>query len=73
MPDHPIDNAKKLQKLGQRLRDGFARECPIPDRSLETVHQTIRQEWEKERATKRTPTVPPPTRDRTKEGFEPEK
>ncbi len=71
MPDHPVDNAKKLQKLGERIRDGFTREHPTPDRSLDTVRQTIRQEWEKEHTAKRTPTVPPPARDRTKDGPEP--
>lgn len=73
MPDHPIDNARKLQKLGERIRDGFAKENPIPDKSLESVRQTIREEWEKDRASKsRSPSPPTPSKDRGKEPNEPD-
>lgn len=68
MPDHPIDNAKKLQKLGERIREGFAKENPTPDRSLETIRQTIREEWEKERAARPQQPTPP---NRSKEPPEP--
>ena len=52
MPDQNTDAAKKLEKLGRRIRDGFAKEHPIPERSLETVRQTIREQWEKDKAAK---------------------
>jgi hypothetical protein len=71
MPDQPIDKARKLQKLGERIRDGFAKEHPAPDRSVDTVRQAIRQEWEKERAARPAPNTP--TRERAKEGPEPER
>lgn len=73
MPDQPIDKARKLQKLGERLRDGFAKENPAPDRSLDTVRQTIRQEWEKDRATKsQKPTAPTPNQNRGRKPEEPD-
>jgi len=72
MPDQPIDKAKKLQKLGERIRDGFAKEHPAPDRSLDTVRQTIREQWEKDRAAK--PPIQSPTKERSKKnGPEPER
>ena len=72
MPDQPIDKARKLQKLSERLRDGFAKENPAPDRSLETVRQTIRQELEKDRAAKpQKPTAPTRSKDCSKEPPEP--
>ena len=73
MPDQNTDAAKKLEKLGQRIHDGFAKEHPIPDRSLETVRQTIREQWEKEKTTKtRQPPPPSPTQDRTRKPEEPD-
>ena len=72
MPDQPIDKARKLQKLGERIRDGFSKENPAPDKSLETVRQTIRQEWEKDRAVKsQSPTAPTRSKDRSIEPPEP--
>jgi len=74
MPDQPIDKARKLQKLGERIRDGFAKENPTPDRSLDTVRQMIRQEWEKERASKpQSPTAPTPAKDREGKPEEPDR
>lgn len=72
MPDQPIDKARKLQKLGQRLRDGFTKENPIPDKSLETVRNAVREQWEKERANKsQNSTTPAPTREQQREPEEP--
>ena len=74
MPDHPIDNAKKLQKLGERIRDGFTKENPAPDKSLETVRQTVREQWEKDRAAKpKQPAAPSPAKERVKESSEPDR
>ncbi len=73
MPDQPIDKARKLQKLGERIRDGFAKEHPTPDKSLETVRQTVREQWEKDRAVKsQNPTAPAHSKDRSKEPPEPD-
>jgi hypothetical protein len=71
MPDHPIDNAKKLQKLGERIRDGFSKENPVPDKSLETVRQTIREQWEKDRQIKARP-PPPPVRSKNRQPEDPD-
>jgi len=73
MPDQPIDKARKLQKLGERIRDGFAKEHPTPDRSLDTVRQTIREQWEKDRAAKPPkPAAPAPSKDRQRKPEEPD-
>jgi hypothetical protein len=50
MPNEPTQDADKLRKLGQRVRDGFAKGHPVPEKSLETVRDAVRKEWEKERA-----------------------
>ena len=57
MPDQNTDAAAKLQKLGQRLRQGFARQHPVPQQSLDTVRDAVRQEWEREQEAARTTTM----------------
>jgi len=55
MPDQSTDAAAKLRKLGQRLRQGFARRHPVPEQSIQTVKDAVRQQWEREQvATRRT-------------------
>jgi hypothetical protein len=62
MPNEPTQDADKLRKLGQRVRDGFAKGHPVPEKSLETVRDAVRKEWEKERANE--PQRPPPESER---------
>jgi hypothetical protein len=66
MPNQKTDAETALQKLGQRIRAGWAKQHPVPDQSLETVRTTVRQEWEQEQQAKRTkkPTAPTKTRHR---------
>ncbi|MBI3867411.1 MAG: hypothetical protein HY299_02685 [Verrucomicrobia bacterium] len=68
MPDdNPTDTEKKLQKLGQRVRDGFAKKNPTTEKSLETVRDAVREQWEKERRARPTPPSPSPGRNREPE------
>jgi len=62
MPDDTTQDADKLRKLGQRIREGFAKEHPVPGKSLETVRDAVRKAWEQERADKQE--RPPPERER---------
>lgn len=65
MPNDDTDAASKLKKLGQRVRQGWTNRHPIPDQSLDTVRQTVREEWQREQTQKRSkPTRKPKTRDR---------
>ena len=74
MPDQNTDAAAKLQKLGQRLRQGFARQHPVPQQSLDTVRDAVRQEWEREQAaTRRTPAKRGPTKTKPREPQEPDR
>ena len=59
MPDDNTDSAAKLKKLGQRVRDGFAKQHPMAGQSLETVRQTVREEWEREQTVKRGKRIAP--------------
>ena len=66
MPNENTDAAAKLKKLGERIRDGFAKRHPIAAKSLETIRQTVREEWQREQTAKRSkPSITrPKTRDR---------
>jgi hypothetical protein len=66
MPNQNTDAEAALQKLGHRLRLGWAKKHPVPDKSLESVKNTVREQWEQEQRTKtvkkpaKTPTKTPP-------------
>ena len=64
MPDQNTDAEAALQKLGHRVRLGWAKKHPIPDKSLESVKNTVREQWEQEQAAGRTskPTPSPEKR-----------
>jgi hypothetical protein len=51
MPDPNTDAEAKLQKLGQRLRVGFAKRHPA--QHLETVRDALREQYEREQVAKR--------------------
>jgi hypothetical protein len=66
MPDPNTDAAAKLQKLGARLRAGFAKQHPA--QNLDTVRGAVREQYEQEQEAKRTkavePEAPGPTKER---------
>lgn len=45
MPDQNPDAQGNLRKLAERLRQG-APKHPMPERSLDTVRNAVRDEWE---------------------------
>ena len=48
MPDSTNDADAKLKKLGQRVRQGLAIHRPIPEKSLKTIRDVVREQWEKD-------------------------
>ena len=67
MPEQNTDAEAKLKKLGQRLRQGWAKQHPVPQQSIDTVRDAVRQEWEREQAVAQRTTGrqgPPKTRGR---------
>jgi len=48
MPNSTPNAEASLRELGRRLREGFAKSHPAPDKSLDTVRGAIREQWEKE-------------------------
>ena len=67
MPEKTTDAAAKLKKLGERIRDGFAKRHPIADKSLDIVRQTVREEWQREQTAKRGKRVAPGVAGRAKQ------
>ena len=53
MPKPNTDAETALQKLGQRLRQGHAKQHPVSDQSLETVRGAVREQWEQEQQAER--------------------
>jgi len=72
MPNENTDAEAKLKKLGERVRDGWAKQHPIPEQSTETVRQTVREEWERERTAKRSKIPLSPSKTQKREPPEPE-
>ena len=73
MPDQSTDAEAKLTKLGARIRAGIAQRHPIADKSLETVRQTVREEWQREQTAKRSKPSVTPTKTRDRKPPEPER
>jgi hypothetical protein len=46
MPDDITEAEAKLRKLGERLRQAWARERPLTQEESETVRQAVRTQWE---------------------------
>jgi hypothetical protein len=53
MPNKNTDADSAIHKLGKRLREGWAKKHPVPDQSIETVRNTVRQDWEQEQEASR--------------------
>jgi hypothetical protein len=52
MPKQKTDAEAALKKLGQRVHEGWAKKHPVPELSIETVRNTVRQDWEQEQVAK---------------------
>ncbi|TAK95979.1 MAG: hypothetical protein EPO07_14940 [Verrucomicrobia bacterium] len=77
MPREQKNAEAALQKLGQRVRAGWAKKHPISERSIATVRTTVREQWEIEQKAKRERMLSqkPPTKNKGKgkgRGQEPE-
>ena len=73
MPNKHTDAEAALKKLGHYLRLGWAKKHPVSDKSLESVKNTVREQWEKEQVTERpSKPAPSPEKDRGPKPPEPE-
>ena len=73
MPNKHTDAEAALKKLGHHLRLGWAKKHPVSDKSLESVKNTVREQWEKEQVTERpSKPAPSPEKDRGPKPPEPE-
>lgn len=73
MPTPNPDPDHALRKMGQHIRAGWAKQHPISERSLQTVRDAVRDQWEKEQAAEREKKPAPDVkRDRHREPGEPE-
>jgi len=59
MPNQTADDEAKLRKLGKRLREGFTKKHPVSEKSIETVRNAVREEWEREQEANRAKRTPP--------------
>jgi len=59
MPNQHTDAEAKLQKLGERLRAGFAKQHPA--QNLDAVRGAVREQYEQEQKAKREKPITPPT------------
>ena len=74
MPNENTDAEAALKKLGHRVRLGWAKKHPIPDKSLEWVKDTVREQWEKEQVTERpSKPAPAPAKDKSRKPEEPDR
>ena len=74
MPDQNTDAEAALKKLGDQLRLGWAKKHPVSDKSLESVKNTVREQWEQEQtASRSSKPAPSPTKDRKPKPPEPDR
>ncbi|HEX3797386.1 MAG TPA: hypothetical protein VH413_01695 [Verrucomicrobiae bacterium] len=69
MPNENTDAEAALKKLGHRVRLGWAKKHPIPDKSLESVKNTVREQWEQEQTASKP--APSPAKDQKPKPPEP--
>jgi hypothetical protein len=74
MPKQNPDAEAALKKLGHHLRLGWAKKHPVQDKDLESVRDTVREQWEKEQVSepKKRPT-PSPTKEQQRKPPEPDR
>ena len=53
MPDEKSNAEDKLRKLGQRVREGWAKKHPTSEKQIQIIRGVIREDWEKEQKEKR--------------------
>ena len=71
MADQNTNAEASLQKLGQRVRAGYAKQHPA--QHLDLVRAAVRQQYDQEQQIKSAQPLPPPSKPKTKgRGFEPE-
>ena len=71
MPKQNTDPERALEKLGQRVRAGFAKEHPA--QSLDTVRDAVREQYEQEQRTRRaTKSAPDTAKTKQRQPPEPE-
>jgi hypothetical protein len=74
MPNENTDAEAALQKLGHRVRLGWAKKHPVSDKSLESVKNTVREQWEQEQVAERpSKPAPAPTKDKSRKPPEPDR
>ncbi|MGP8201159.1 MAG: hypothetical protein ACLQU4_16840 [Limisphaerales bacterium] len=74
MPKQNPDAEAALKKLGHHLRLGWAKKHPVQDKDLESVRDTVREQWEKEQVAERpSKPTPSPTKDRKPKPPEPDR
>jgi hypothetical protein len=67
MPNKHTDAEAALKKLGHHLRLGWAKKHPVSDKSLESVKNTVRNQWEKEQVSERpSKQGPAPAKDKSR-------
>ena len=70
MPNQNTDAEAKLQKLGQRLRAGHAKQHPM--QNLDTVRAAVREQYQQEQKAERRKTIASPTPKKEREPKEPD-
>jgi hypothetical protein len=58
MTDDNREAAEKLGKLGDRVRRGWAKLHPLPEKHLAAVRAAVRQGWDQEQADKAVAKAP---------------
>ena len=61
-----------LHEFSVRYRAALAKQHQTPERSLDTVKDAVREQYEQEQDAKRSPSVEPPTKEKEREPEEPE-
>lgn len=73
MPNKNPDADAALQKLGERLREGHAKKHPVSEKSLETVKDTVREQYEQDqKAEREKKPAPDAAKDRQRQPPEPD-
>jgi len=73
MPNKHTDAEAALKKLGDHLRLGWAKKHPVSDKSLESVKNTVREQWEKEQVAERpSKPAPAPAKNKSRKPSEPD-
>jgi len=73
MPNENTESQTALNKLGQRLREGWARRHPTREKDLDTVRAAVRDQWEQDQeAVRKKPAGPSPAKSPQRKPQEPD-